>query len=78
MQLEEFCTDVLTSLQTNVEWQRLQATKTIVAGVTWGVDPRDFLRTATRCNSFTVVQQLWAEYLCVEEHERRIVRPERN
>lgn len=74
-QLEEFYTDVLASLPTNLEWQQIQNSKPLVVGVTYGEDPRDFLRTATRCNPFNIVRELWAEIWRAEEHESRITAP---
>ncbi|HEX7447765.1 MAG TPA: DUF4303 domain-containing protein [Pirellulales bacterium] len=74
-QLEEFYTDVLVSLATNLEWQQIQNSKPLVVGVTYGEDPRDFLRTATRCNPFNIVRELWAEMWRAEEHESRITAP---
>jgi hypothetical protein len=43
-------------------------------GVIAGNDPRDFLRTATRANSFGVVQQLRTEYWRGEELAQKISR----
>lgn len=74
-QLEEFYTDVLALLQTRPEWQAIQDAKSLIVGVTHGEDPQDFLRTATRCNPFNVVRQLWAEKWQADEHESRIAAP---
>jgi hypothetical protein len=73
-QLEEFCTDVLASLQTNSNWQHIQRDTPLICGVTEGVDPRDFLRTASRCNPFTIVRKLWAEKHEADERDSRIKR----
>jgi len=75
-QLEEFCTDVLASLQTDSAWQSLQQHKPLIAGVTEGEDPRDFLRTATRCNPYSVVRQLWFEQWQADECGSRIKAPD--
>jgi len=74
MQLEEFCTDVLASLQTNSDWEYVQRDTPLICGVTEGVDPRDFLRTASRCNPFTMVRRLWAEKHEADERNSRIKR----
>ncbi len=44
----------------------------IVVGFTHGSDPRDFLRTATRANTYPVVRRLWAEWWQKDEVEPRI------
>lgn len=77
-QLEEFCTDVLTSLQTDPEWEKLQQSVPIVVGVYEGDNPQDFLRTATRCNSYAVVRRLWGENWRAQESSSRITRPDRH
>jgi hypothetical protein len=75
-ELEEFCSEVLASLQKDVTWDGLQISRPIVVGVTDGVDPRDFLRTATRCNRYPLVCRLWTEYAAAEELSSRISSPE--
>lgn len=61
-ELEAFCTEVLASLAADGDWQRMTAAVSIVAGVTYGEDPDDFLRTAVRVNSFEVARRLWWEF----------------
>jgi hypothetical protein len=70
---EEFCTDVLTSLQQERAWQPWSGR--VVVGFTYGEDPRDFLRTATRANPYPLVQKLWGEHWQGEELSRRIPAP---
>jgi hypothetical protein len=74
-QLEEFCIEVLSSLRADQRWVRLMGKCPIVVGVTYGEDPRDFLRTATVCNKYHVVRQLWSESWRGEELDHRISRP---
>lgn len=74
-QLEAFCTDVLTSLQTDVDWQQLVQRRPIIVGVYEGNDPRNFLRTATRCNPYAIVRQLWQEQSLADESSSRIKSP---
>jgi len=73
-QLEEFCTEVLSSVTADPRWQALQQdqSRSVIVGVTAGEDPRDFLRTATRCNPYSVVEQLWAEHWQGDEFSSRI------
>lgn len=71
--LEEFCIDVLRSIQNDSAWQPWS--DRIVVGVTYGADPRDFLRTATRASPYPLVQKLWGEYWKGEEMSRRIPAP---
>ena len=73
--LEEFCTDVLASLQNVPAWQEEMARAQVVVGFTYGQDPRDFLRTATRANPYSVVKRLWSEMWAVEEIGSRIKSP---
>jgi hypothetical protein len=73
-ELEEFCTEVLAGLQSDVDWLAV-AGERMVVGVTFGEDPRDFLRTATRANRYNVVRQLWAEHWRGEELSRKIPAP---
>jgi hypothetical protein len=70
-QLEEFCTDVMGCLQTDAEWLAVKIDR-LVVGVTYGCDPRDFLRTATRANEFNAVSQLWQEFCLGEDLSSRI------
>lgn len=74
-ELEEFCTESLSALQANDDWLASSMAERIVVGVTYGEDPRDFLRTATRANSYTVVQRLWVEHMRGEELSSRISSP---
>jgi hypothetical protein len=73
-ELEEFCTDVLARLQSDREWLALDASGSIVIGVTSGSDPRDFLRTATRANAYGTVRRLWEEHWRGEELSHKISR----
>jgi hypothetical protein len=73
--LEEFCTDVLASLQADGCWRSLQATCPVVVGVTSGEDPRDFIRTATRCNPYRLVRRLWEEQWEADDLLRHIYWP---
>lgn len=70
-ELEEFCTDVLLGLQSDADWLAV-ADERVVVGVTFGSDPRDFLRTATRANRYGVVRKLWAEHWRGEELSSKI------
>jgi hypothetical protein len=69
---EEFCTDVLASLQDMPAWQREMTKGRVVVGFTYGSNPRDFLRTATRANPFRVVSQLWRETWRAQELGSRL------
>lgn len=73
--LEEFCTNVMSLLSQSSAWQQLQGKKQIIAGVYADDDPRDFLRTATRCNPFQIVKRLWQEVWESEELESKIIPP---
>jgi Domain of unknown function (DUF4303) len=73
-QLEEFCTEVLAGLQSDADWLAV-AGERVVVGVTFGSDPRDFLRTATRANRYGVVRELWAEHWRGEELSSKIPAP---
>lgn len=70
-ELEEFCTEVLFGLQSDANWQNVSGGN-VVVGVTFGSDPMDFLRTATRANKYGVTSRLWAEYRRGEELSSRI------
>jgi hypothetical protein len=72
---EEFCTDVLASLQTTPEWRELVLESNLIVGFTWGEDPRDFLRTATRANPYPKVLTLWDECWQADELRSRITSP---
>jgi hypothetical protein len=74
-ELEEFCTEALAALQHDLEWLSVVAADQVVVGVTFGSDPRDFLRTATRANSYSLVRQVWAEYCRCEELSNKIRPP---
>ena len=70
--LEEFCSDeVLASLPTDPAWQ---IHNNVIVGVTYGEDPRDFLRTATRSNPYAQVSKLWREQFAAEGMAGRIKR----
>ena len=75
LHLEEFCTDVLASLQAFAEWQAEPSAAQLIIGFTWGEDPRDFLRTATRANPYPKVLELWSEQWQAGELARRITSP---
>jgi hypothetical protein len=72
-ELEEFCTEVLASLQQERAWWPWSGR--IVVGFTYGEDPRDYLRTATRANPYALVRKLWAEHCQGEELSLRIPPP---
>jgi hypothetical protein len=74
-EFEEFCTDVLASLRDAPSWQDEMARGPVIVGLTYGEDPRDFLRTATRANPYPLVKQLWAETWNAEELRSRIIPP---
>jgi hypothetical protein len=76
--LEECCTDVLSSLCSDPRWKSEFAGRPVFVGVTSGEDPRDFLRTATLANSYRRVRQLWDEYWQVDEINGRIPIPSSN
>jgi hypothetical protein len=73
---EEFCTDVLTLLQTIAEWREGVIRCPVIVGFTYGSDPRDFLRTATRANPYPLVRQLWQEQARANELGRRLLPPD--
>jgi hypothetical protein len=73
---EEFCTDVLASLQDMPAWQEEMARGRVIVGFTYGSDPRDFLRTATRANPYPVVRRLWTETWKAGELRSRIKAPQ--
>lgn len=75
--LEEFCTDVLASLQTDDDWQKLQANSPVIVGLTYGDDPSVFLRTATRSNPYHMVLRLWDEHWQSEEMSRGVKAPKK-
>lgn len=75
--LEEFCVDVLAALAASNAWRKEPPACQVVLGATYGEDPRDFLRTATRCNPYPLVKKLWAQYAEAEHlshHVRRQAR----
>lgn len=74
---EEFCTEVLLSLQNVPLWREQVVNQGIVVGFTYGEDPRDFLRTATRANPYPVVRRLWAETWHADSLSSRIEAPHR-
>jgi hypothetical protein len=72
---EEFCTNVLASLQDMPAWRAEMARAQVVVGFTYGSDPRDFLRTATRANPYPVVRCLWRQTWEADELQPRIQAP---
>lgn len=76
-ELEEFCTEILTSLQGDAGWLSVTTAARMIVGVTYGADPRDYLRTATRANSFDAVRRLWSEQWLCETLSARIQPPDR-
>jgi hypothetical protein len=75
--IEEFCVGVLASLDDMPGWRErtgLTGGGPVVVGFTYGEDPRDFLRTATRANPYTLVRRLWDEYWQADEIEPKIKR----
>jgi hypothetical protein len=68
---EGFCTDMLASLLQVSKWQPWA--NQVFVGFTYGSDPRDFLRTATRANPYPLVLKLWAEYWKGEDISPRIL-----
>jgi hypothetical protein len=66
--LEEFCTHVLAQLRSDIPAD-------MILGVTWGEDPRDFLRTATRINGYSNVTELWQAMSISQALEGRIIPP---
>lgn len=72
-EFEEFCTDVLASLHNVPEWREEMDRGLVIVGFTYGSDPRDFLRTATRANPYPVVRRLWQEQWKANELQPRLV-----
>jgi Domain of unknown function (DUF4303) len=72
-ELEEFCTDVVASLQKETAWQPWS--RRVAVGFTYGEDPREFLRTATRANPYPLVRKLWREHWEAEELSDQILAP---
>jgi hypothetical protein len=72
--LEEFCTDVLAALEKSPGWRDQVGLGKVVSGFTYGEDPRDFIRTATRANAYPTVLRLWEERWQAEELDGRIHR----
>jgi hypothetical protein len=75
--IEELCTVVLDSLYSVSGWGErtgLTGGGPVVVGFTYGEDPRDFLRTATRANPYHLVRRLWVESWQAEEMGTRIER----
>lgn len=70
---EEFCIEVLASLSQEPTWKLWR--DRVVVGFTYGEDRRDFLRTATRANSYRLVNKLWEEHCQGEEFSWRISSP---
>ena len=71
-ELEPFCTAALTSLTQEPKWHPWSS---VTVGFSYGEDPRDFLRTATRANPHAPVLKLWAESSRGEGLDRRILPP---
>jgi hypothetical protein len=74
---EELCTEILFSIQHLL--RRGEPTgsiseRPIVAGFTYGTDPRDYLLTATRANPYPLVRRLWGEAWQAEEISPKIQR----
>ncbi|WZO97713.1 DUF4303 domain-containing protein [Isosphaeraceae bacterium EP7] len=67
--LEEYFTDVLATLRGTSELDSL------TVGVTYGADPRDFVRTATKANTDDTVRRLLSEVSLANEVESRIKSP---
>jgi hypothetical protein len=73
---EAFCTDdVLSPLSRDPNWARDPLSRSLIAGFTYGEDPRDFLRSATRANPYPLVIALWGEHWQAQEVEPRIKTP---
>jgi hypothetical protein len=73
---EEFCVDgILSPFKEKFGMRTHLAGGEIVLGFTWGEDPRDFLRTATRVNPYSVVTRLWGDVFFADEAESRIKSP---
>jgi hypothetical protein len=73
--LEDFCVEVLTSIQNSESPLSRPDGEQAIVGVTRGENPSDFLRTATRCNRDAAVQRLLSEYRLGEEAGRKIKQP---
>jgi hypothetical protein len=73
--LEAFCTDeVLRPLGRDADWGHDPLSRSLIVGFTYGADPRDFLRSATRANPYPRVIELWSQFRQAEEVERRVKR----
>lgn len=75
LDLEEFCTEVLASLHEIDAWSDAVGRNVVVGFTSDQTDPRHFLRTATRCNPYPVVKQLWSEYAEASELAYRVESP---
>ncbi|HET6879580.1 MAG TPA: DUF4303 domain-containing protein [Pirellulales bacterium] len=75
--LEELCVGVLASMPSLAGWREAVTGLVLVLGFTYGEDPRDFLRSATRANEYPVVRRLWSEQFFCEEMSSRILSPHR-
>lgn len=72
---EAFCTDeVLTPLTRDPAWEQDPLGRSLIVGFTYGEDPRDFLRSATRANPYPRVIELWKQHRQAQEVEPRIKR----
>jgi len=73
---EAFCTDeVLSPLARDPRWTSDRPDRPMIVGFTYGGDPDDFLRSATRANPYPRVIELWGERWRAEELEARIKKP---
>jgi hypothetical protein len=72
---EAFCTDkVLVPLSRDPGWAHDPLSQSLIVGFTYGGDPRDFLRSATRANPYPRVIELWRQHWQAHEVEPRIKR----
>src|SRR5262249_18466183 len=72
--VERVCASGVASLNDLPDWRELTGGGSVVLGITYGEDPRNFLRTATRANPYPLVQRLWAEYWYADAINPRIKR----
>lgn len=75
--LEAFCVDALAALRADPEWLAAAAglPRPPIVGVTLGVDPEDFLRTACEANDPEAVRRLRAEFQLGEQLAEKTRRP---
>lgn len=67
-----FSVQTLKKLRFDQAWRKLQQTSPLIVGIFEENDPRDFLRTATCCNSYKLVRKLWQEKWYEDEYDSRI------